>query len=288
MFKMKAVRCVGILACGVLAIGFSWATVPPTAPVPPPTNTTPKPPSIVVEKTFAIVPVTTKLQRRLLPKPSPVAVVFLDGAAMFPDPKNTLDLDAIDIKGIEKGLASHRPAADREVYFITNYHQGVDLREKHIRTGMDLLNYGWEGLARKAGFGRAVIHHRLSFDAWDDWVAPLRENAEATAEELAFGDDRVQAWQVRTPLSRVLTGKVDGVIDVRVELNPKADDWIPDEVEKSVKAAITALKLEKGKKLGFYFYLPKRGEDEQIPGRIQRTVLRWATEHGLEYGNLSY
>jgi hypothetical protein len=67
-----------------------------------------------------------------------------------------------------------------------------------------------------------------------------------------------------------------------------SDDWIPAEVEKSVSTAIAALKLEKGKKLGFYFNLPKRGEGPEIQVRVQKTVIRWATEHGLEYGNLGY
>jgi RNA polymerase sigma factor (sigma-70 family) len=294
MFAMKAVRYLGVLLCGVLALRFGWATEPPTAPVPHSAPATqqkaaPKPPAAVVGKTFVIAPVTTKLQRRLLPdKLSSVAVVLLDGMAMFPEPKTTFDLDAIDFKGVEKGLAEYRPAADRGVYFITNFPSATDLRDKGTRTGIDLLNYAWEGVGRKAGFGRALSSDRFSFDSWDDWVAPLRENTDATAEEVGSGDDRVRAYPVRTPLSRVLTGKVDAVVDISIELNPTSDDWIPAEVGKSVNAAIAALKLEKGKKLGFYFYLPKRGEGPEITPRIQKTVIRWATEHGLEYGNLSY
>jgi hypothetical protein len=292
MWTMKAVKYLGVLASGVLALSFGWATEPPTAPASPSKKTqpptTPKPPATIVEKTFTISPVTTDLQRRLLPEPSPSVVVLLDGMAMFPDPKSTLDLDAIDIKGVEKGLSAYQPAADRKVQFIANYYQGLDLRENRIRTGVELMNYGWEGLGRKVGFGQALSHLRIGFDAWDDWVAPLREKAEAAEEKAVFEDDRVRAYPVRTPLSRILAAKVSGVIDVHVELNPQSDDWIPAGVEKSVNAAITALKLEKGEKLGFFFYLPKRGEGPEIQERVKKTVIRWASEHGLEYGNLSY
>ena len=60
---------------------------------------------------------------------------------------------------------------------------------------------------------------------------------------------------MQTPLSRVLTRSQskspDAVIELQITLDPQKDDWVPAEVEKSMHAAIAALKLPKGKSLAF-------------------------------------
>jgi hypothetical protein len=291
MFTIKAVRYLSVLACGLLALSFGWATEPPTAPAPhspaaKPQQAAPKPPAAAVEKTFAIALVTTDLQRRLIrQEPAPVAIVFLDGAALFRDPK-TLDLAAIDFKGIEKGLATYKSDAQRGIHFNTLYvtPSGFSMPSQ---AGRDLLDLGWEGLGRKAGFGQVKCSSSFgSIDrsiVWEDWIAPLREATDATAEEAAVGDDHVRGYPVRTPLSRVLFSKaVDGVIIVQVKLDSRKDDWIPADVEKSANAAITALKLPKGKKVCFYFNLENGDRDNKTLDRLRELAKRWAADHGLE------
>jgi hypothetical protein len=127
---------------------------------------------------------------------------------------------------------------------------------------------------------------RRGQDDWDDWVAPLKEDKAAGAEETALGDDRVKAYLVRTPLSRMLTGGAGGVIDVRTPLDPRARDWVPADVEKSVGAAIAALKLPKGERLDFYFSLPRRDNDTE--DKVKRLVAKWGEDYGVKSGSFSY
>ncbi len=292
MFALKAIRCIGVLACGVLAFSFGWALEPPIAPAPQPVTTTkqqtaPKLPAPVVEKTFAIAPVTTELQRLSFHyQPSPLVVVILNASAMYRDPK-TLDLNAIDFTGVEKGLAEYLPSKGG-VHFNHRYvGQFLDIDDH--RAGMDLLKYGWEGLGRKVGFEWARSDLSIGgVGSWDDWMAPLRENENAAAEEKAVGDDRVQAYPVRTPLSRVLTSKaVGGVVVVNTKLDARKDDWIPAEVEKSAGKAIAGLKLPKGKTLSFYFRLENGNRDNRTLDRLRELCVRWAAEHGLFMENFT-
>ncbi|HEV3384824.1 MAG TPA: sigma-70 family RNA polymerase sigma factor [Gemmata sp.] len=303
LFTMKAIRVLCVLACGVLVLGFGLATEPPNTPAPPTTPApkpieakqqpaAPKPPAPVVEKTFAIAPITTELQRRLISGggPSSVAMVLVDGSALFRDEK-TLDLDAIDLKGIEKGLAAYKSAMQQKVHFLTYY-----LSSKYHETGQGLLEYGWMGLGRAKGFGTVSWARTYgSLLAWEDRIAPLRENADSTVEEVAVGDDRVRAYPVRTPLSRVLTttdlfpGKArysDGVIFVQVKLDPRKDNWLPTEVEKSANAAIAALKLPQGmgKTISFHFWIEFPKSTDQTDSPLQNLCKKWAADNGLEMG----
>jgi hypothetical protein len=209
---------------------------------------------------------------------------------MFPEP-NVLDLDALNLKGIRAALKAYRPGPDRAIYFLTNYRQG---ESKH-RDGTELLRLGLDSLGRQAGFGQVTSFDRAGFDNWDDWVAPLKDEKGADAEEAKVGDDCVLAYPVRTPLSRVLTGSADGVVEIRVQLDPGKDDWVPAEVEKSAHAAIGALKLAKGKVLQFYFSIkwPRNldrddGKRNDLVIKIQGLARKWAEAHNLASGSVGY
>jgi RNA polymerase sigma factor (sigma-70 family) len=303
MIATKALRTVGTLAaCALMALGVVWAADKPQPPpasataaleAPPPRAEVPMVAKAVIDKRFAIAPVTTDLQRLLLPGENQkwAAVVFVDGTGLFLEPK-VLDLDALNLKGIRTALKTYRPAPERAVYFLTNYRQGNELH----RDGTELLRLGLDGLGRQAGFGQVTSYDRVGFDNWDEWVAPLKDERGADAEEAAVGDDRVRAYPVRTPLSRVLTGSADGVIKMRVQLDPGKDDWVPAEVEKSAHATITALKLPKGKVLVFYFSIDWRRNNLDKDGakrndlgiKIQKLARQWAEDHELTYGYVSY
>jgi hypothetical protein len=84
----------------------------------------------------------------------------------------------------------------------------------------------------------------------------------------------------------VVDVSVGGVVDVRVPLDCQGDDWLPAEVDKSVKAAIGKLKLAKGQRINFLFDIPKR--DDRAYERVDNACKRWAEDSGLKMGSFSY
>lgn len=77
---------------------------------------------------------------------------------------------------------------------------------------------------------------------------------------------------------------------MRVTLDPEKVDWVPAEVEKSMHAAIGALKFQKGKSLAFHFPYVYRKESNHQEGqnRIQTLSRRWAEENELTYFSVTY
>jgi hypothetical protein len=234
----------------------------------------------VFGKGFAVAPVTTDLHRRLLwlGNEGLAAVVFVDGIAVVTG-ATSLDTGALDLVALRKALEAYRPSGDRAVLFYASYRQA----RVSYPSGHRFLDYALEGLGRQAGFGRSVAHQNYGFLDWADWVAALKEDRGSEEAEAAVGDDRVKAYPVRTPLSRKLTESADAVVFVRTPLDPRRDDWVPAEVEKSVRAAIEGLKLAKGKKVHFQFNI--REQDEQTQERVRAVARRWAADHNLELGS---
>jgi hypothetical protein len=71
-----------------------------------------------------------------------------------------------------------------------------------------------------------------------------------------------------------------------VPLPCQADDWVPDEVDKSVKAAIGKLKLMKGQRINFLLTIPKRNDG--TPERVRTACKQWAAAGELELASFSY
>ncbi len=281
------------IVCCVLALGLRSSAEPPSvAPPPQPGPAAKEPakklPQAVVSKTFAVAPITTELQRRLYrgAGPNSAAVVIVDGAALFKDP-NTLNTDALNLKELQTALESLRPEKGRSVAHI-EMHYG---RDRTSGNCIDWLDSALIGTLVSAGFvpsdpTHRTIWHNSAF-SFEDYVAPLKDNKGADDAENGVGDERVQAYPVRTPLSRALTQSVGGVVEVYPRLVCKTDDWVPENVDKSVAAAIEKLKLAKGQRVNFSLNI--HGErDSQTRGRVRNACSRWVENAGLELGQLSY
>ena len=287
-----------LVVAGMLAFGAVWAADSPVRPpidpitsvgLPAPVPPVPaaEPPQPVIEKTFAVVPITTDLQRRLLHggKQQSLAVVFVDGSALFRSPKE-LDLEALPLDGISKALKAYKRYEDPDkdtsrVHFIVHYSSGADIQ----KNGSLLLRLGLAELGREAGFGWSNAFestHPLGF-SMIDYTTPLRKEKQTDAAETRIGDDLVHAYPVRTPLSRILTGGADGVIDVRVRLPGNKDDWMPDNVEKSAQKALAGLKLPKGKTVNFRFDIDSKTRVDSTQDRLRELVKRWAADQDLSW-----
>src|SRR5205823_1483559 len=144
-----------------------------------------------------------------------------------------------------------------------------------------VIEWALKGLARDAGFGRPSVyetHHNDRF-VWDDYVAPLRKPEDSAAAEPVLGDDRVRAYSVRTPLSRVLVGPAEGVIDVRTEIDAGKPNWDTAGIEESARKAVGKLRLPAGAKVRFLFNVKNR--DDNTPGRLQALAGRMAAADNL-------
>jgi hypothetical protein len=253
------------------------------APVPKPAPAPPKP---VVGKAFAVAPVTTALHRRLIfaSGPDSAAVVVVNGSALFPDGKS-IDPEALDLDGLRKALSAYRPSKDVAVHFAVHYSGPVSPPAKAV----NLLHWGLEGLARDVGFGRAkamgTYHQDGRFD-WEKFVAPLREAKGGDTDEPAAGDERARAYPVRTPLSRLLAGPADCIVDVRAPLDPVQGTWLTPEGEKSVRAAITELKLPAAASARFFFNVKSR--DDRTTEQIRGLSNQLAAPHGLAVASYIY
>lgn len=290
MAVAKALRAVGALAgCAGLALAWGVRAEPPGAPRQPASAaSTPAqavgPPRAVIGKHFAVAPVTTDLQRRLIrrSRPSSAAIVLVDGQGLFVDSKS-LDLDALDFKGIREALTAYQPAKSRSVHFQIHC-PGPSAIPLHPN-GHVLLLHGLEGYGRKLGFGGSdgeETYHNDRF-VWADWVAPLREE-NAAGSETPVGDERVTGYRVQTPLSRLLLGSsaADGVIDLRMEVDLRAGAQVPEELDRSVHDALKKLGLEKGKKVMVRFNRHKSDADRDVSIDLARTLaIKWTEAHGL-------
>jgi RNA polymerase sigma factor (sigma-70 family) len=280
LFRVTAL----VTACAGMTLGV-WA-----APRPQPPADAKKPAEVprrivpVVEKSFAVAPVTTDLQRRMVHTgPPTVAVVFLNGEVVLP-PRGRLDLDALDLDMIERSLRVYPADKSRSVFFMTCH----PLLAEYDKKAEKVLRYGLEGLGRSLGFGaaRAFQSFGVSDADWDKYIAPLRENKGGELNEPATGDERAKAYPIRTPLGRMLTGVGDCVVDVIPQLDAAAEDWVPAAVEKSVHEAIKLLAVPKGGKARFLFHI-NGDRDNNVHDRVRTLAKKWAEEHGLELESYS-
>ncbi len=315
--RVGRVAC-AVAVCGAVALGLGVATGG-DAPAPqPPAPQTPAPPPLVpakvtltavVGKTFAAAPVTTDLQRRLLDAPPAArAVVLVNGPALFRDPSATdplvngaassRDLTTIDPAALESddlltALAGCRPEKGRSVA-VVHFHYPPSPATS--AAGRRLLELTLEGVAGRAGFVPTLrtTHHNVEF-GFAGYVRPLLDSAgpgrvaqgaKEDDAESAVGDERVRAYPVRTPLSRVLAGPVGGVVDVRVRLDLRDGDRVPGEVDRSARAALAALALPRGQTVNFLFRVGER--DAGSADRLRRMMRDCTSTHGLMPGTLSY
>jgi hypothetical protein len=239
-----------------------------------------------VGKSFAVAPVTTELQRRLIRDAglNSTVVVLVDGARLFKD-QQTLDAGAFQLPELRKALNGIPVVEGRSVaHFVVHYDRGFD----PSADGVEIAHAALEGLALRVGFVPArtsSTYHNDEF-RFDEFVAAMKEQKGAGAREDAVGDERARAYPVRTPLSKVLTQSVGGIVDVLAPADARLDNLFPDEVDKSVRAAIGKLKLAKGQQLRFLLSVPER--NAPIQGRIQAACKRWAEDAGLEPRGWSY
>lgn len=292
--KLFSVAAAVVSVCACLAFGLRSGAEPPAlprpgAPVPVPADKgAQKPPAVVIGKGFAIAPVTTDLQRQLLrgAGPDSTALLVVDGPAMFKD-ATTLDVEALDPTGLRKGLKAFQPAKGKSVVQVEVHYSNI---KEPAGAAREVLDYALHGAARAEGFvpGTPVGFHTYANGAFafDRHVAPLKDDTGAGEAEAGVGDGRARAYPVRTPLSRMLTESVAGVVFVLPALDCRADAWVPADVDASVKAALGKLKLAKGERVNFRLNIPQR--DERVQDRVRAACNGWAADAGLEVWSFSY
>ncbi|HUR53992.1 MAG TPA: sigma-70 family RNA polymerase sigma factor [Gemmataceae bacterium] len=285
-----------VTACVALTFGAMRAAESP--PQPPPeakkvdVSKPPEPPKPVIQKTFAVAPVTTALQRRLLEAhdSKTAAVVIFDGVAPFIGP-NVVDAEAFNMKSLREALRAYNPDKSKALSVRVVY---ALLPNEHRDAGA-VVGYTLEGLGRSSGFGNVAsseTHLNGKFNL-AECVAPLKENKGADLDEPAFGDERATAYAVHTPLSRVLLSHTPGeniaaVLDIKVPLDSDVEAWVPAELEASVKAALTKLALPKGGSVLCWFRVKgKAATDQKTTDRLRAQARLWLDGFGLQLGPIT-
>lgn len=289
--------------CGAAAVALALAGAclglsagardEPPAAVPPPRPAAdkaaaPKPPAPVIGKTFALAPITTDLQRRLIHNggPDSVALLVVDAGALFKD-ANTFDVAALQRAELKKGLKAFRRAGGKSVVHFQVQYTGL-----HDVSGdaKAVLDYTLAGAAQAEELvpGTRPGFHTYGNGKVDfaEYVAPLKDGAGTDVIETGVGDSRAVAYPVRTPLSRMMAGPVAGVVVTLTPIACRGDAWLPEDVDRSVRAALNELKLAKRSKVNFVLNVPDR--DDQAQEKLRRTCKVWAEDAGLELWQFSY
>ncbi|AMV29409.1 ECF RNA polymerase sigma factor SigE [Gemmata sp. SH-PL17] len=274
-----------VAVCSALAFGLRSSAEPPVVPPPAPQSVAvdkapvPKVPKVVVGKGFAIAPVTTDLQRRLIRDagPNSSVIVLMNGTGLLKT-NNTLDVEAFNLGELSKGFKAFPAQQGKSVaHFLVHYPSGT----WDSRDGIRIINFTLVGTAREHGFvpGEPTgSYHNASFE-FDKYIRPLADENGAESEEPAVGDARVRVYPVRTPLSRALT-TADAVVEVFMPLN-RADKALPEDVVTSARNATEKLKLQKGQRV-IVRYTRARNGGQGTPDHIVDACRQWAKDAGFE------
>ncbi len=141
-----------------------------------------------------------------------------------------------------------------------------------------------EGTSKDLGYTTAVVANMYGFGGFGKYVEAFGDVKGAREAEDGVGDERARAYPVRTPLSRAETQWADGVVVVPVVLDCGKADWLPPEVDRSVRAAIDGLKLAKGRKVSFSIRAVR--DDQPTRDRLRAACAKWVGDAGLELNRL--
>lgn len=273
----------------VILLLLAFSSAARTAPVPPPAASPPPEPE--VGPVYAIVPVRTDLQRRLIGGPNAdkrlAVLVLVRGDAFFVEPK-LLNAEVLAPQALRQLLIKYNARSERAVHFAIHY-RGAGAGNS--QEGMDFVSFGVEGIGRWAGFGISTSSNTFNELAegrknWDDLTAPLKAADGADADEPQAGTGAARTYSVRTSLSRLLVAPgTEAVVEVLTPLDPAQASWLTAKERKEVGDAISALKLPAGSKTAFHFKLKSR--DGKTDERVNGLAYELAQPHGLQVGSIN-
>ena len=222
---------------------------------------------------YFIYPVTTELQRQVIPHRADV-VVIMDTTAAINDGK--ISLDGLNLDRLRKDLLEYKKGNARMHFNL--FFKGVEERE---RRAQDLLRYAFIGAAHDQGFSKVTAFGTWSNDdiGWPEFVDTLtnKKPRQPKGDEGAKGDDVVKVFPVRSELSRFLTRDADCVVFV-IDSLAKENGKIPDRIRDATAKYVAELKLTHKKGISFSIQL----FEGDIKGPLVTECGQFAMDLGFE------
>lgn len=231
-------------------------------------------------KNYFLSPITTELQRSLLPphyQPA-LAYVILDGAALVHG-NGTIDAAGLDWEALRKTLGSAKGRKDAVAVFHPIFQHSFP-----PDNARDVAEWALVGFGYSLGFGKAylTISYNPGFN-WNETRAAIAAKMMGTpdAPEPMTGNSAVHVYPVQTFLSRYLTGNADCVVRIVAPFKGPSADILEPEVDKSIRTYVSKLELkEKGTvefRLGY-----KEGAREAVERFELNTSIKLAHELGFK------
>ena len=197
---------------------------------------------------YFIHPVTTDLQRQLVP-PKTDLCVLVDAATALKD--NEVTPAGLGLDRLKADLLKQK-VGQTNLHFHLFYGTFARDREGQAR----LAHFAVIGFAHELGFPKVTasgVHMTVGNDrSWADQAEPLtRGGLKPDAAEPAGGDANVKVYPVRTPLSRYLADDTDCV----VLIGPAVDGErgrLPNRYRAVAAQAVAELKLPDRKRIAWH------------------------------------
>jgi hypothetical protein len=198
---------------------------------------------------YFIHPVTTDLQRQLVP-PKTDLCVLMDATAALKD--NEVSADSLGLDRLKADLVKQKVGQTNlhfHLYYGTAYGAGRDGQAR-------LVHHAVIGFAHELGFPKVTaggVHMTVGNDrSWADQAEPLaRKGLKPDAAEPASGDANVKVYPVRTPLSRYLADDTDCVVLVGPAVDGERGR-LPNKYRAVAAQAVAELKLPDRKRIAFH------------------------------------
>lgn len=196
-------------------------------------------------KDYLCLPVTTELQRRELVGPGISVYAAINGAALISGSSiNTKGFDLTMFRRELAALAKERPGGIK-IYLITATGQA---EHSALEFSMDAMAQ----VGRRAGFepvqtGMVGQGSRWTWQEELDSI-PAPPVGQPESEEALLSDQHVQAYPVRTRLSRWLTSNADAVVVVRQPFDGRTPG-LPEKSLESIRRLVGQLSIPNKQKL---------------------------------------
>ena len=231
-------------------------------------------------KHYFLSPITTELQRSLLPphfRPA-LAYVILDGAALVHG-NGTIDAAGLDWEALRKTLGSAKGRKDAVVVLNPIYHNTFPPENTEHFVGWALEGFGYS-----LGFGKAYLSISSNEFNWDETRAAIARKmaGKPDAPEPMTGNSTVHVYPVRTLLSRYLTGNADCVVRFVAPFKGQSADILEPEVDKSIRTYVGKLDLQEKDTVNFQLGF-KKGAQEAVERFELNTSIKLAHELGFKH-----
>ena len=199
---------------------------------------------------FSIFHVTTELQRKLLPEPTPDLFVFVNTEEAVKDGK--IDWSALKPRELGEHLSADLKTGKTKLHFHLFWPRSV--WEGGLKDNEQVLRLALCGFGHEIGYTTVTSNATVRNDqvTWDQFRSSFtgKNSVQVPGDEPALGNDLVQVYPVCTDLSRCLADGADCVVHVLVSLK-KDKGAIPQKVRDAIINAVTKLKLTQKNQINF-------------------------------------